>query len=172
MPMKRRRCRIVVEELQEDAAAAPVVSATPVALDLPDSAASLARASAPDAASHSALKTSAPAQEPAPAPAPAPAISARQAAIDAAREKRVAAQAKKAEWEARKNKKRSGAKRARTVKSDVLARAMAEMVFPEDAEPGLSKEMGLGGMGVEHGILQSMQLPTVKTRTKPGKKRP
>jgi hypothetical protein len=105
-------------------------------------------------------------------PTPAPAVSARQAAIDAAREKRLAAQKRKAEWEASKNKKGGSSKRLKSAKSgDVLAKAMSEIVFPEDAEPGLAKELGLSGMGVGDGVLQSMQLPTMQSRTNPGKRR-
>ena len=91
--------------------------------------------------------------------------------MEAARKKRMAAQKRKAEWEASKNKKGTGGKKSKQAKSDdVLARAMAGIVFPEDAEPGLSKELGLTSMGVEDGMLQRMQLPTVKARTKPAKK--
>ncbi len=150
---RRRRCRVVVEELDDAPDAAP-------------------KALAPEA---SAATPAAPSPAPAPAaataPALAPATSARQAAIDAAREKRLAAQKRKAEWDASKNKKGGGGKRSKSAKSgDVLAKAMAEIVFPEDADSGLAKELGFGGMGVRDGVLQSMQLPTMKTRTKPVKR--
>lgn len=151
---RRRRCRVIIEEVDDASVAAPEASAPPPAM-APATAVSAA-ALAPAAST----------------PTPAPAVSARQAAIDAAREKRLAAQKRKAEWEASKNKKGGSSKRLKSAKSgDVLAKAMSEIVFPEDAEPGLAKELGLSGMGVGDGVLQSMQLPTMQSRTNPGKRR-
>ena len=139
---RRRRCRVVVEEVDDALVAAP-------------------KASAPSPLPETSAAT----------PALATAASARQAAIDAAREKRLAAQKRKAEWEASKNKKGGGGKRSKSAKSgDVLAKAIAEIVFPEDADSGLAKELGLASMGIGDGVLQSMQLPTMKTRAKPVKR--
>lgn len=164
-----RRCRVVVEEVEEIAAAAPEGA----------SAASAPAASAPAPAEPAPAPTS---SVPAPASAASapghasaaspPVVSARQAAIAAACEKRMAAQKRKAEWEASKNKKGTGSKKSKSAKpDDVLAKAVAEMVFPEDADPGLWKQLGMTSMGVGDGVLQSMQLPTLRTNTKPAKKR-
>ena len=153
---RRRRCRVVVEEVDDALVAAPKASA-PSPLPETSAATPAAVAAAPAPAAS--------------APALATAASARQAAIDAAREKRLAAQKRKAEWEASKNKKGGGGKRSKSAKSgDVLAKAIAEIVFPEDADSGLAKELGLASMGIGDGVLQSMQLPTMKTRAKPVKR--
>ena len=52
---------------------------------------------------------------------------------------------------------------------DVLAKAMAGVVFPEDdiALGGLSrKELGLPELGFDQGLLQSMQLPVANKKKK------
>ena len=149
-PAMPKRCRIVVEEL-DDARSAPAVPAKVVKTAKVAKVAKVAKAAAA-------------------APA-APAAAAVDPAKGAARAKREEAARKKAEWEANKNTKggakakkkaagkgagASAAQRAR----NALAKDAMNTVFPEDdiaATALLASELGLPEF--DHSLMESMKLP-------------